>query len=58
MLDNKKKNKILSYDELITKILEYSWFNLDEEELKTKHSKIGKPFWVKWDTPSKEKALL
>lgn len=32
MLDRKKKNMILPYGELITKVLVYSGFNLDEDE--------------------------
>lgn len=33
---------ILPYGELITKVLVYSDFDLDEEELEIKHSKVGK----------------
>lgn len=47
MLNNKGKNMNLPYDEIITKVFVYSGFDLDEEESKVKHSKVGKTFWVK-----------
>lgn len=44
MLDNKGKSMNLPYDEIITKVFVYSGFDLDEEESKVKHSKVGKTF--------------
>lgn len=41
MLDNKNKNMILAYCKL-KNILAYSGFDLEEEEQKILHSKIGK----------------
>lgn len=41
MMDN-KKNMIQPYGKLIMKILEYSDYNVDEEQSENKHSKIGK----------------
>lgn len=42
MMDRRKKNTLLPNIKLITKILEYSGYDLEEEESKIKRSKIGK----------------
>lgn len=42
ILDNKKKNVIFPFGELITKILLYTDFDLEAEELEIIHSKIEK----------------
>lgn len=47
MLDRKKKNIILPYSELITKVLVYTGYDLEEKERGIMHLKIGKGVYGK-----------